>query len=60
MNIIVLLIICSVSLALLFLALFFWWVKSGQADDLETPARRMLFENKPNIKNLETKNSKLL
>jgi cbb3-type cytochrome oxidase maturation protein len=24
---------------------FIWWVKSGQADDLETPAHRMLFED---------------
>lgn len=46
MSIIVLLIICSVSLATLFLGIFIWWVKSGQADDLETPARRMLFEDK--------------
>lgn len=60
MNIILLLVICSVSLALLFLTLFFWWVKSGQADDLETPAHRMLFDNKTNYNKKETNNSKSL
>ena len=45
MNIIILLIICSVSLALVFLSVFIWWVRSGQADDLETPARRILFDD---------------
>ena len=55
MNIIILLIICSVSLALTFLGIFIWWVKSGQADDLETPARRMLFEDKMINKELKNK-----
>lgn len=45
MKIVVLLIICSVSLAAVFLGVFIWWVKSGQADDLETPAHRMLFDD---------------
>lgn len=49
MNIILLLIICSVSLGALFLGIFIWWVRSGQADDLETPAHRMLFEDKKTI-----------
>jgi cbb3-type cytochrome oxidase maturation protein len=31
-------------LALLFLAMFIWSVKSGQMDDLETPAHRLLGE----------------
>jgi cbb3-type cytochrome oxidase maturation protein len=59
MNIVFLLIICSVSLGALFLFIFIWWVKSGQADDLETPAHRMLFDDKKinsNIKN-KTANS---
>lgn len=51
MKIAVLLIICSVSLAAVFLTAFIWWVKSGQADDLETPAHRMLFEDTINKKN---------
>lgn len=45
MKIIYLLVICSVSLAAVFLGVFIWWVRSGQADDLETPAHRMLFED---------------
>jgi cbb3-type cytochrome oxidase maturation protein len=58
MSIIPLLIICSVSLALLFLSIFIWWVKSGQADDLETPAHRILFEDKQQTHiNTEPKNS---
>ncbi|MBL7810873.1 MAG: cbb3-type cytochrome oxidase assembly protein CcoS [Bacteroidetes bacterium] len=48
MKIAFLLIICSISLGALFLGLFIWWVRSGQADDLETPAHRMLFEDTPN------------
>lgn len=45
MTIIYLLIACSVAIAGLFLGLFLWSVKSGQYDDAETPAMRMLFEN---------------
>jgi cbb3-type cytochrome oxidase maturation protein len=52
MNIVFLLIICSVSLGALFLFIFLWWVKSGQADDLETPAHRILFDENTNTKNL--------
>ena len=44
MNIIYLMVLCSISIGLVFLALFIWWVKSGQSDDLETPAHRVLFE----------------
>jgi cbb3-type cytochrome oxidase maturation protein len=32
-------------LALLFLAAFIWSVRSGQMDDLETPAHRILSED---------------
>jgi cbb3-type cytochrome oxidase maturation protein len=32
-------------LALIFLAAFIWSVKSGQMDDLETPAHRILGED---------------
>ena len=31
----------------LFVAAFLWGVRSGQWDDLETPAMRMLFEEEP-------------
>jgi cbb3-type cytochrome oxidase maturation protein len=43
-------------LALLFLAAFIWSVKSGQIDDLETPAHRILGEDeerKPPTENRE-------
>ena len=36
-------------LALLFLAAFIWSVKSGQMDDLETPAHRILGEDEERI-----------
>ncbi len=44
MSILFLLIGFSLALALLFLALFFWAVRTGQFDDRETPAMRMLFD----------------
>lgn len=45
MNIIILLIVCSFSLAIIFLMAFIWWINSGQSDDLETPGHRILFDN---------------
>jgi cbb3-type cytochrome oxidase maturation protein len=45
MNIIFFLIGCSVLLALLFLAAFFWAQRSGQNDDLCTPAMRILLDD---------------
>ncbi len=45
MNIIYFLIGCSIIMALLFLAAFFWSVKNGQHDDMHTPALRILFED---------------
>jgi cbb3-type cytochrome oxidase maturation protein len=45
MTIIYLLIGCSVVIAAVFLGLFLWSVRSGQYDDPETPAIRMLFDN---------------
>jgi cbb3-type cytochrome oxidase maturation protein len=44
MNILYLLIGCSILLALAFLAAFIWAQKSGQHDDLHTPAMRMLLD----------------
>ena len=46
MNIFYLLIGVSLLAALIFLAAFIWSVKSGQYDDNETPAIRMLFDDK--------------
>ena len=56
MAIIIILIAVSLSIALLFLGIFFWSLKSGQYDDTYTPSVRMLFDNKPATKN-ETKHT---
>ena len=51
MTIIFLLIGFSLFVAIIFLILFFWNVKSGQYDDDYTPSIRMLFDdnNEPKI-----------
>lgn len=36
---------CSILLALIFLAAFFWATKTGQHDDTYTPAVRILFDD---------------
>jgi len=45
MSAIFFLIGCSVFIALIFLAAFFWANKTGQHDDTYTPSIRMLFED---------------
>lgn len=45
MNIIYFLIGCSILLALIFLAAFFWASRTGQNDDTYTPSVRMLFDD---------------
>ena len=50
MSIIIILIVISLAIALVFLGIFFWNIKSGQYDDTESPAIRMLFEDKPKKK----------
>lgn len=45
MNMIYILISCSILLALIFLAAFFWAIKTGQHDDTYTPALRILFDD---------------
>lgn len=47
MAIIIILITISLTIAILFLAIFYWNVKSGQYDDTYTPSVRMLFDDKP-------------
>lgn len=47
MNMIYFLIGCSILLALIFLAAFFWATKTGQHDDTYTPAVRILFDDEP-------------
>ncbi|MFY0628544.1 MAG: cbb3-type cytochrome oxidase assembly protein CcoS [Reichenbachiella sp.] len=46
MKILVLLIIISLIVAIIFLWLFVWSVKSGQYDDTDSPAVRILYEDK--------------
>lgn len=46
MQIIIVLIVVSLSIAILFLVTFLWSVKSGQYEDTYTPSIRMLFEPK--------------
>lgn len=45
MNIIYLLIAVSFFIALLFLAAFFIAIRTGQYDDIHTPAMRILFKD---------------
>lgn len=47
MEIIVILICISLTIAITFLYIFSWNVKSGQYDDTYTPSVRMLFDDKP-------------
>lgn len=44
MSVIVILILFSLLVAIIFLAAFFWAVRSGQFDDTESPAVRILFD----------------
>jgi cbb3-type cytochrome oxidase maturation protein len=46
MGIIPLLICISLTIAIVFLIIFCWSMKSGQYDDTYTPSVRMLFEDK--------------
>jgi cbb3-type cytochrome oxidase maturation protein len=45
MKIILLLILISVAIAVVFLLVFYWSMKSGQYDDTYTPSVRMLFDD---------------
>jgi cbb3-type cytochrome oxidase maturation protein len=46
MSVIIILIIISVIVAIFFLGVFFWAVKSGQFDDTVSPSIRILFDEK--------------
>ncbi|MEZ5103889.1 MAG: cbb3-type cytochrome oxidase assembly protein CcoS [Draconibacterium sp.] len=56
MNIFYLLIGVSLFAALIFLGAFIWAVRTGQFDDNDTPAIRILFDD--DIKETEEKNNK--
>jgi len=47
MSVIYLLVAISIVAAVCFLAAFFWAVRNGQYDDDQTPAMRILFDDKP-------------
>ena len=55
MGIIVILILISLSIALLFLSIFYWSMKSGQYEDTYTPSVRILFDDKKKEKQNEKK-----
>ena len=46
MSVIIILVIIGVIVAGGFLAAFIWAVKSGQYDDIQSPAVRILYDNK--------------
>lgn len=46
MQIIAILIVISLSIALIFLGVFIWNIRSGQYEDTFTPSIRMLFDGK--------------
>jgi len=47
MAIIIILIAISLFIAVIFLTIFYWNMRSGQYDDTYTPSVRILFDNKP-------------
>jgi cbb3-type cytochrome oxidase maturation protein len=55
MEIIIILIFISITIAILFLAAFIWNMKSGQYDDTYGPSVRMLFDDKK--KNTDNSNA---
>lgn len=50
MSVMAVLIIISLSVALIFLGAFIWSVKSGQYNDTYTPSVRILFDDKNETK----------
>ena len=53
MSVIILLLLVSICIAGGFLAAFMWSVRDGQFDDDYSPARRILFDDKKEVKNEE-------
>jgi len=47
MSALYILITISISVAVIFLVLFIWAIKSGQFDDTQGPSVRILFDKKP-------------
>jgi len=57
MSVIIVLIVISVIVAVGFLAVFIWAVKTGQFDDTVSPSIRILFDEKKNDKKSGSKNN---
>lgn len=57
MSVIVILILASLSIALLFLGAFVWAVRSGQYEDTQTPSLRILTEPEAALKNQSIHNN---
>jgi len=57
MSVLVILILFSITVAISFLSLFIWAVKSGQYDDTDSPAIRLLYDDKKPLKKSEKKNN---
>ena len=47
MSVILILILASLAIALIFLGAFIWAVRSGQYEDTQTPAMRILMDDPP-------------
>lgn len=59
MGVMVILLSVSLTVAIIFLGLFIWSVRTGQFDDDYTPAHQILFENNEvKAEEKETKESK--
>ena len=58
MSVIIILIGCSVSLAILFLILFIRATRRGQYDDAYTPGIRMLFDDTKPVRTSKPKHPK--
>jgi cbb3-type cytochrome oxidase maturation protein len=54
MLIIILLVAISLTIALIFLGIFYWNIRSGQYEDTYTPSVRMLFDDQPKKKEIES------
>lgn len=59
MEIITLLIPMAIILGALFLGGFIWMARSGQYDDLDTPAHRMLLDDQKKDNNNQTQEGEL-
>ena len=58
MSVIIVLIIISVVVAIFFLGVFIWAVRTGQFDDTVSPSIRILFDDKKSKSNKAVKGEK--